>query len=296
MVIGNFAATPAGGQLLSAADLLVSIGTHFRSNETRHYHLELPTPHIQIDVDPDAIGRAYPADVGILGDAATVLDALLPLVEAESDTGWGEKVATTRHAVREQLQADIGPYAALADAVRRTMADDSPFVRDVTIPASAWGNRLVEVHSPETNINARGGGIGQGMSMAAGAAVARPNAPTVLLVGDGGLAVHLGELGTVAEERPWLVIVLFNDGGYGVLRNLQDHHFGRRSGVDLVTPDFAALASAYGIEHRQLCEPAASAAVLGEAVGLRGPVVVEVDCDAFGPMPKPFVPPVPVSR
>lgn len=296
VVVGNFAAAPGAGELLSSADLLVSIGTHFRSNETRHYHLELPTPHIQIDVDPDAIGRAYPADVGIVGDAATVLDALLPQVGTEPDPGWGAKVTATRQAVRAQLQADIGPYAALADGLRRTMADDSPFVRDVTIPASAWGNRLVDVYSPETNINARGGGIGQGLSMAAGAAIAKPEAPTVLLVGDGGLAVHLGELGTVAEEQPWLVIVLFNDGGYGVLRNLQDHHFERRSGVDLVNPDFAVLASAYGIEHRHLSEPAASAAVLGEAAGLRQPVVVEVDCTAFGPMPKQFVPPVPVSR
>ncbi|MGI9616958.1 MAG: thiamine pyrophosphate-binding protein [Acidimicrobiales bacterium] len=296
MVVGNFAATPVAGELLAAADMLVSIGTHFRSNETRHYHLELPTPHIQIDVDPDAIGRAYPASVGIVGDSASVLDALLPLVDTEPNPEWRAKVTATREAVRAQLQADIGPYAALADGLRRTMADDSPFVRDVTIPASAWGNRLVDVYAPETNINARGGGIGQGLSMAAGAAIAKPDAPTVLLVGDGGLAVHLGELGTVAEEQPWLVIVLFNDGGYGVLRNLQDHHFERRSGVDLVGPDFAVLASAFSIEHRHLREPAASAAVLGEAAGLRRPVVVEVDCTAFGPMPKRFVPPVPVSR
>ncbi len=300
IVIGNFAAAPGAAELVAAADLLVSVGTHFRSNETRHYHLELPGPHVQIDVDPAAIGRSYPADVGIVGDAAAALDALLDALGrspgSEADPEWGKRVTATRRAVREQLEADIGPYAALAEALRRTMADDSPFVRDVTIPASAWGNRLVDVHSPPTNINARGGGIGQGLAMAVGAAVARPDAPTMLLVGDGGLAVHLGELGTVAEEQPWLVIVLFNDGGYGVLRNLQDQHFGRRSGVDLVTPDFSALAAAYGIEHRALAEPAASAAVLGEAVALRRPVVVEVDCDAFGPMPKPFVPPVPVSR
>ena len=295
-VVGNFAAAPGAGELLAEADLLVSIGTHFRSNETRHYHLGLPTPHVQIDVDPAAIGRAYRADVGIVGDAATVLDALLPSLEPSPDEAWAGTVAATRAAVREQLRADIGPYALLADALRRTMADDSPFVRDVTIPASAWGNRLVDVYSPVTNINARGGGIGQGLAMAAGAAAARPETPTVLLVGDGGLAVHLGELGTVAEERPWLVMVLFNDGGYGVLRNLQDHHFGRRAGVDLMTPDFAALAGAYGMEHRSLTEPAASAAVLGEAVSLRRPVVVEVDCAAFGPMPKPFVPPVPVAK
>lgn len=130
--------------------------------------------------------------------------------------------------------------------------------------------------------------------MGIGAALARPDAPTILMVGDGGLAVHLGELGTVAQASPWLVMVVFNDHGYGVLRNLQDHHFDRRSGVDLATPDFALLAASYGLEHRLLSDPAQSHDVVSEAVAAHCPIVLEVDCDAYGSMPKPFVPPVPV--
>ncbi len=296
-VVGNFAASPAGAALLADADLLISIGTHFRSNETRHYKLALPVNHVQLDIDPAAIGRVHPASVGVVGDADDCVRALLAeLGEGSGDATWSTRVTTARGEARSVLQAEIGPYTELCVAMRSTMHDRSPFVRDVTIPASAWGNRLLDVYEPATNINPRGGGIGQGLAMAVGAAVARPDVPTFLMVGDGGLAVHLGELATVAQERPWLIIVLFNDLGYGVLRNLQDAHFGRRSGVDLTTPDFALLAESVGIDHVVLKSPGDSAAVLADAVGVGGPVIVEVDCGSFGEMTKPFVPPVPVQR
>jgi acetolactate synthase I/II/III large subunit len=298
-VIGNFAAHPKCAPLLAEADLLLSIGTHFRSNETKHYKLALPPIHIQIDVEAAALGRSYANTVGLQGDAKAVLQALLMKLDGHYNPealAWTQKVTDTRQQVRTALRAAIGPYAQLCDAMSTHFAPASPLVRDVTIPASAWGTKLLPVVAPNVNINARGGGIGQGLGMAIGASAARPDVPTLLMVGDGGLAVHLGEMGTLAQQQSWIVMVLFNDGGYGVLRNLQDLHFGRRAGVDLFTPDFAKLCDAYGIAHRMLRSPSDCDAVLAEAIALRRPVVVEVDCDAFGPMPEPFVPPVPVNK
>src|SRR5207244_4628902 len=117
--------------------------------------------------------------------------------------------------------------------------------RDVTIPSSSWGNRLLEMYDPRSNVFPRGGGIGQGLGMGIGAAIGRPDVPTLVIAGDGGLAVHLGELLTLAQEAPWLVLLVFNDGGYGVLRNMQAKS-GATYAVDLHTPDFAALAQAPG--------------------------------------------------
>ena len=128
--------------------------------------------------------------------------------------------------------------------------------------------------------------------MGIGAALARPEVPTLVLAGDGGLAVHLGELGTLAQERPWLTLLLFNDGGYGVLRNTQDAFVGVRAGVDLATPDFALLSAAYGLPHHRVGSLDEIEDALAAAIGTRGPAVVEVDVDAFGPMPRPFTPPV----
>ncbi|WP_258040269.1 thiamine pyrophosphate-dependent enzyme, partial [Streptomyces sp. SM9] len=151
---------------------------------------------------------------------------------------------------------------------------------------------LLELYDPRDNLFPRGGGIGQGLGMGIGAALADPSRPTLVMAGDGGLAVHLGELLTVAQERPRLTLVVFNDGGYGVLRNMQDAHFGRRSGVDLTTPDFAALAAAVHLPYARIGAADEAHQVLAEAVASDGPVLVEVDLAALGPMKSPFTPPV----
>ncbi|MEU7241601.1 thiamine pyrophosphate-binding protein [Streptomyces sparsogenes] len=293
LVLGNFATTPACRALLADADALVTIGTHFRSNETADYGLELPGAHIQIDVDEAALGRVYPARHALHGDAATVLPALTEAA-ACADTDWTARVTAVREDVRAALHEDIGPQAALCDALAAALPRGAVVARDVTIPSSSWGNRLLPIHDPRANIFPRGGGIGQGLGMGIGAALARPDQPTVVIAGDGGLAVHLGELLTTAQERPRLTLLVFNDGGYGVLRNMQDAYGERRSGVDLCTPDFARLATACSLPYARVSAPADAAPVLEAALAADGPTLVEVDLASLGPMKRPFTPPVKV--
>ncbi|MDJ1133446.1 thiamine pyrophosphate-binding protein [Streptomyces iconiensis] len=290
-VIGNFATSPPARALLTEADLLLTVGTHFRSNETADYGLELPAAHIQIDVDAAALGRAYPAAHALHGEAAPVLEALLPHAR-HAEPGWSDRVTAVRAEVRAALRDSIGPQAAVCDALRAALPRAAVVARDVTIPSSSWGNRLLEMYDPRDNVFPRGGGIGQGLGMGIGAALARPEDPTVVLAGDGGLAVHLGELLTLAQERPRLTLVVFNDGGYGVLRNMQDRYSERRSGVDLVTPDFALLAHACGLPYLRIGSEEEAAPVLSRAVASEGPSLVEVDLAALGPMKNPFTPPV----
>ncbi|RKT87138.1 acetolactate synthase-1/2/3 large subunit [Saccharopolyspora antimicrobica] len=293
LVVGNFATNPKAAPMLAEADLLISVGTHFRSNETKHYALELPEKHVQIDVDPTAIGRVHPATVGLVGAADEVLQQLNAQLDGtRTDRRWRSRVEHARTEVRNHLRDAIGPYAQICDALRRTLPAESVIARDVTIPSSQWGNRLLEIHHPNTNIFPVGGGIGQGLAHGIGASVGTADAPTVVLVGDGGLAVHLGELATLAQEQPWLVLVVFNDGGYGVLRNMQDKHVGRRSGVDLFTPDFGRLADSLHLPHALVNKAGSFAEVFAKAVDHHGPYVVEVDVTALEPTPEPFVPPV----
>jgi acetolactate synthase-1/2/3 large subunit len=295
--VGNFATAPAGRTLLAEADVLLSVGTHFRSNETADYGLGLPAAHIQIDIDADALGRAYPVTHALHGDAADTVAALLrSLGPRATDPGWSGRVHAARAEVRRGLREQIGPQAAIRDAIRQALPRRAVIARDVTIPSSSWGNRLLDIHDPRDNLFPRGGGIGQGLGMGIGAALARPDEPVVVMAGDGGLAVHLGELLTLAQEKPRLTLIVFNDGGYGVLRNMQDRHSDRRSGVDLATPDFALLACAAGLPYAKIADRSQAAAVIGEAVASAGPVLVEVDLDALGPMKTPFTPPVAVRR
>ncbi|MFD0553771.1 thiamine pyrophosphate-binding protein [Streptomyces rectiviolaceus] len=290
-VIGNFATTPAARALLADADLLLTVGTHFRSNETADYGLALPEAHIQIDIDAAALGRVYPARHALHGHAPHVLAALLPHAR-RADESWTRRVAAVREDVRATLHDNIGPQAAICDAIRAALPREAVVARDVTIPSSSWGNRLLEMYDPRDNVFPRGGGIGQGLGMGIGAALARPDSPTVVLAGDGGLAVHLGELLTLAQERPRLTLIVFNDGGYGVLRNMQDRYSERRSGVDLATPDFELLAQACGLAYARIAAEEDARPVISHAVGSDGPTLVEVDLTRLGPMKNPFTPPV----
>jgi acetolactate synthase-1/2/3 large subunit len=295
-VIGNFAAGPAGRALLAEADVLLTVGTHFRSNETGDYSLQLPAAHVQIDIDEAALGRVYPAKTALHGDAGTVLAELSRRVDTlggtAADPAWTERVRATRAQARATLHDTIGPQAAICDAIRAALPRRAVIARDVTIPSSSWGNRLLEIYDPRDNVFPRGGGIGQGLGMGIGAALAHPDRPTVVLAGDGGLAVHLGELLTLAQEKPKLTLIVFNDGGYGVLRNMQDSYFDRRSGVDLATPDFRALAQAAGLPYARIAAASEAAQVIADAVASDGPTLVEVDLAELGPMKSPFTPPV----
>ncbi|GGK33882.1 acetolactate synthase large subunit [Nocardia camponoti] len=293
LVIGNFATTPEVAALLADADLLLSIGTHFRSNETKSYHLRLPEVQIQIDVDAAAIGRVYPAKVGIVGDAAATLRAINEsLTRTSVDPGWSSRVTDTRVAVRAALTAYIGGYAEICEAMRSVLPRESVVARDVTIPSSQWGNRLLPFYERETNIFPLGGGIGQGLAMGLGAALGRPEVPTAVIAGDGGLAVHLGELASLAGSGAWCVVVIFNDGGYGVLRNMQAANGFDRAGVDLFTPRFDLLAAALDIPYALVQGPGRFEDAFADAVATRGPAIVEVDVAAVEPRPGPFTPPV----
>lgn len=292
-VIGNFASAPETAELLTEADIMLSIGTHFRSNETKTYRLELPKPHIQIDIEARAIGRSYPADVALAGDARALLSELLDqLSPRPTRSEWSQRVRTTRDAVRAALTGNIGGYAEICEALRAQLPRESVVARDVTIPSSQWGNRLLPFYDRGANIFPLGGGIGQGLAMGIGAAYARPDAPCVVIAGDGGLAVHLGELATLAGSGAWCVVLVFNDGGYGVLRNMQQANGFARSGVDLYTPDFGLLAQSLGLPYTLVRGAGVFPDALRDALAQRGPAIIEVDVEALDPRPAEFTPPV----
>src|SRR5262249_21591696 len=192
-----------------------------------------------------------------------------------------------------KLAATLGPYRAVADALNaRVKEGRHPFVRDVTLANSTFGNRYVELAAAHLGVHALGGGIGQGVAMAVGAALAGVPAKTIALLGDGGAMVNLGELATVAETRANIVFVLMNDRGYGVIRNIQDAQFGgRRHYADLHTPDFKLLAAALGLPHQRVSRIEEFDASLDRALSAAGPPPVEVDMAAIGPFAEAFAGP-----
>lgn len=285
--LGVFGASPPVEKLYDSVDLIVVVGSHLRSNETRTYNLRLPLNRARIDVDPAADGRGYPSDLFVLGDATLALEGLAARLAGRTlaiDPAFAADVADARRAAEEGLRQGVAPYAPLFDAIAQHMPPDALWVRDITLANTIWGNRLPVLRQPHAAVHALGGGIGQGLAMAVGAGVGGGGRKTVALVGDGGLALNLGELATAAEAGIDMVLLLMNDGGYGVIRNIQDNAYdGRRCFTELKTPDFGLIAESLGIPHRVVGSLDAFAPAFAAAVQASGVSIVEVDMRQIGP-------------
>ena len=136
-------------------------------------------------------------------------------------------------------------------------------------------------------MNPNSGAIGPGLPLAIGSAAATGE-KTVAMHGDGGVMLHIGELATAAQYQLPVVLCIFNDGGYGVLRGIQALRFeGRQVGVDLATPDFTALAAAMGIKGERVKGTDAFKAAFTHAMEAPGPYVLDIDLPSLTPM-RPF--------
>jgi len=129
--------------------------------------------------------------------------------------------------------------------------------------------------------------------MALGAKLAVPQRRVIGVVGDGGLVANLGEMLTATQEGVPVIVLLFDDKGYGVLRNLQDAQpDGKRIGVDLFTPDFETLACTLGWEALVVRSVDEFRPALSGCEQTGGPTMMVVDMQSIGDMARPFVPPI----
>jgi acetolactate synthase-1/2/3 large subunit len=128
--------------------------------------------------------------------------------------------------------------------------------------------------------------------MAIGAQVASPAKTVVAMCGDGGLLANIGELAVARQEITPIIVILFDDGGYGVLRNIQNAHFeGRSIGVDLRSPDFVRLAESFGFVSERVKTAEDFRRAFSAAVKARQPWMIVVDSNAIGPMKQIFAGP-----
>jgi len=293
--LGAFNMTPEAVALYAGCDLMIVVGSRLRGNETRNNRMPLPRPLIQIDADAAQGGRNYPVDVFAHGDATDTLARLLERLpeRLDVDPGLRTDIAQAREQAECRMREALGPYRVLADALSaRVFSGRHPWVRDVTIANSTFGNRYVRIAAPNLGVHALGGGIGQGVAMGIGAALAGAEAKTVALLGDGGTMLGLAEMITAVEEQAPLVYVLMNDRAYGVIRNIQDAQYGsRRHYSALATPDFAAFCAAISMPHRLVRDMGEFPMALDEALAAAGPCVIEVDMCAIGPFREAFAGP-----
>lgn len=284
--MGAYGATASAADLYATLDLMLVAGSSLRGNETRNYGLKLPDNLYRIDADPTAFEKCYPSATFVNGDSREILTILADRLDGkiQIDNSLAHDIGAAKAKSVDQLRDGVQPYTGIIDELQSAMPDDAIWVRDITVANSTWGNRLVNIGGPRNSVHALGGGIGQGLAMAIGAAVGAGGRKTIALSGDGGFLLNIGELATAVQEKADITIILMNDQGYGVIRNIQDAKFeGRHYFANILLPDFSQIAGAVGAAHWKVTSEADFKSVIEEAVAVPGPAIVEIDMVAIGP-------------
>ncbi len=300
VTLGSFNLQKPVEDFYQTCDAMLVVGSRLRSNETLRYRLHLPKPLFRIDANALAHNRGYASDYFVQGDASLALHALADRLEGrmQIDAAFAGDLRQARARAGDQVDAGLGPYLQLKNTLGRMVDRRCWWVRDITLSNSMWGNRSPVLDNPRGGVHALGGGIGQGLAMAIGTSVANTmhalGRKTVVLAGDGGFMLNVGELACAVQEKAELMVLLMNDSCYGVIKNIQDDIYGsRHCYVDLVNPDFAGLCASLKVPHFRLSDPAQTAAILEQALQVTGgPVMVEVDMKAWGPFAAKFAGPI----
>lgn len=284
LYVGNQTHLPAFNDLLAAADLVLAIGTRFQALASQYWRQPMP-PLLHLDADPGVIGRNYPPELAIVGDAGLGAQGLLErLTPAAIDEDFLALAAATRDRLATTLAQMIGDdHRRLVDTIETLWPADAPIVADATIAANTWGNFLLAVRGPRIAHYSTSLAIGPALALGIGAAVGSGR-KTLVIHGDGGVMLNLAELATAVECNAPVVVCVFNDGGYGVLKALQHVSTGRPYAVDLHTPDFVALAAAMGLPGARVTSCAGFTETLRAALAATGPYLIEIDLHALAPI------------
>ncbi|AMW78137.1 hypothetical protein AMD27_04000 [Acinetobacter sp. TGL-Y2] len=285
--LGAFHNSVAVEQLLKDADLLVVVGSRLRSNETKTYSVVFPDHIIQVDANPVAQQRNYKVGQFICAEAKDLLARVVKALNGTSkvDVAYDADIKAARDNAIEALRTQMDQYALICDYLRSALPEDGIFVRDITMSGSTWGSRLFPVQTPNKNIHSLAGAIGLGLAHAIGASIANPTKKVVGLVGDGGLMLGIGEIATMAQENTDMVLMVMNDGGYGVMRGIQNNYFGGRQYFnELHTPDYKALGESMGVKSWKVGSAEEFKIAIQDAINLNGPAVIELDMNSIGPL------------
>ena len=235
--------TPAAGALWDEADVILAIGSDLDGVQTQNFAQPQPPTLITVSLEPVV---NYRADIHLAGEAGDVAAALAGGVrERDGLDALRGRLSSTRAEACGALDATALRFL---DAIRFAVPADGVLVVDMCIP----GYWLAGFHTPAAprriQVPLGWGTLGYAFPAALGAALAGTDGPVVSISGDGGFLFACGELATLAQEQIPLTAVIVDDGGYGMLRYDQQKAGDETYGVDLHTPDFAALATAFGVQ------------------------------------------------
>ncbi len=296
MGTASFRAMP---EVLAEADVCVAVGTAFPEWSTVSWTMPVPQSLVHLNDEPGVFHVNYPAAVTVAGDLAASLGHLVTALAGDTTAGddWGTaRVALARASGVAAITADRAEYS---ETGRGMHPGDVVGALRAALPAnvlvctdgSATGNWLSEESFP---VLASSGMLqsdvfketGSALCAGIGAKLAAPEREVVVLQGDGGLLFQLGELASLCHNEIKLIVVVFDDGFFNADRIYQEYVFGgRESDCALFNPDFAAVATAFGLHGENVTSAAELDASLRDALKRNSSTVIAAKID---PMVLPY--------
>lgn len=282
---------PAAQQAVASAELILAIGTEIGPTDFGKI-LSGRKPQgvrlIRCDLDPQQLVRGWAPDVPALGDARDFVERVV--------SGLGDRVTRRTDgeewagAVRGEVRSAMAPgarAALLAVEILRDSGPDVVIAGDSTQPVYAACAALAARRPGEFFCSATGyGTLGYGLPAAIGAALAASATRRIFaLIGDGGLQFTLPEMGAAIDAGVSVTMILWNNSGYGEIKDYMNGAGIEPLGVDIHTPDFAMLSKGYGWEHVRADSPDALRQAVAGSAGAAEPggrrSVIEIDEAAF---------------
>jgi acetolactate synthase-1/2/3 large subunit len=289
-------------RVVAEADLVFFIGSHTGSQVTTEWQIPRPgTPVVQLDIDPAELGRSYPIQVGLQGDAQAALRKMLgAAAPGEPRSEWLARVQQLVHAWREEVaplaHAEASPIRPerLCTELTAWLPSHAVLVTD-TGHAGIWTGTMVDARDPHQMFLRCAGSLGWAFPAALGVKCALPDRPVVCFTGDGGFWYHLGELETAVRYGINTVTIVNNNHSLNQEKRGNERYYGGEAGnVEELwmfpETDFARLAQDMGGFGIRVHHPAEIQAALDKAVASGKPAVVDVVTDIDGIAPRAWTP------
>ena len=296
--IGDTAST-SGNELAAAADVLLAVGCRFTDWSASSWRKGVtfsipPARLIHLDIDPREIGKNYPVEVGLLGDAratmADMLEALGPAAGDYRSTAYFEEIQAKKAAWEELKQrkerSTLEPMtqARAIFEIQQATRPDAIVVTGAGLPQSIVKQNWV-TRAPRTHITSGGfSTMGFTVPAAIGAALGQPGRQVVGIAGDGDFLQTVQELAAAELLDIPVVFVVLNNSGWMSIKGGQRSFFGRTAKTDflrpdgsLYSPDYRAIGEAFGLHAEQVDHPAAVRPAMERALAHGGPALVAVN-------------------
>lgn len=270
---------------ISNADLVIAVGTEL-SEVDRYYadaEFRLGGKAIRIDLDEGQLQAQFPAEIGLQGDAGPVLDRLGEALDLRGHTAKDDGVSRAA-GIRQRVEwwPRAQKLLPLVEAIGDAMPEDATVATDSTQLAYIGQNAWPAKRPRSWLIPSGFGTLGPALPLAIGASAAAPERPAFCVIGDGGLLYTIGEMATPASPRQKVIVLLWNNQGYGEIRDEYDLSGIPHVGVAAQAEDYQALAAGFGWSKSQPGDLDEVRVEIGAAVARPGPSLIELTPELLG--------------